>query len=229
MSATDPTPVVISVRGEANLEADPELCEFAVTIQARGPERTGVLTRLTERNNEALAQIKDTWPDALEKVQSSGFAVYPEAKGRGRGEQVKAYAGSVRIQVVVKDFTVLGDMMIRLADAEGRSVDGPYWRLRRDSAVYREARNEAVGEAISRAKEYAAAVGSQVIALLELADQGLSTSGAAQPVVRAYSAMSRPGGALGSGNGPVLDLEPVRQTVYAAVEGRFSATQPEAL
>lgn len=231
MTATEPmphpaTPVVISVRGETTLEVDPELCEFSVTVQARGPERTGVLSRLTERNNETLTQIRGTWPEAVERIESGGVSVYPEAKGRGKGEQVKAYVGSVRIQVVVKDFTVVGDMIVRLADAESRSVNGPFWRLRTDSAVYRQARKEAVAEAVSRAKEYAAAVGSTITGLLELADTGLSASGAPQPAGRMYAARS----GLGSGSYDApLELEPVRQNVYASVEARFSATQPESL
>src|SRR5579859_1264036 len=103
-------PVTVAVRGEANIEADPELCEFGLTVQVRGPERQAVLARLAERNNEALAQIKETWPEALETVQSSSLSVYPEPKTGGRGQAVKAYTGSVRIKVIVKELTVLGDM-----------------------------------------------------------------------------------------------------------------------
>jgi uncharacterized protein YggE len=223
-----PLPVTVAVRGEANVEADPELCEFALTVQARGPERAAVIARLTERNNEALAQIKGAWPDALETIQSSGLSVYPEAKTRGRGEAIKAYSGSVRIQVVVKDLTVLGDMMVRLADAEGRSVDGPYWRLRRDSPVYSQARNEAVAEAVSRAKEYAAAIGARITGLLELADAGLSAHGVATATPRSFGTMALSAGSAAY-SGPAMDLEPVRQNVYASVEARFSATQPGSL
>lgn len=223
-----PLPVTVSVRGEATIEADPELCEFGLTVQVRGPERQPVLTRLAERNNEAIAQIKDTWPDALESVQSSGLNVYPEAKSGGRGQAVKAYTGSVRIKVVVKDLTVLGDMILRLADGEGRAVDGPFWSIRRDSPLYRRAREEAVAEAVSRAKEYAAAVGSRITGLLELADAGLSAHEVGKPSPVAYGIRSQ-GSALGSYSGPGLNLEPARQNVYASVEARFTATQPETL
>jgi uncharacterized protein YggE len=223
----EPVPVMISVRGEANIEVDPELCEFTVVVQARDKDRRAVLERLTQRNNEVLDEVRKVYGDAVEKLESSRISVYPEQ--RGRDEKIRAYLGSVRIQVVVKDFTVLGEMLIRLADAEMRQVDGPYWRLRRDSDAYREARTQAVGEAVTRAREYAAALGSEIVSLLELADTGLSTHGVAGPQPMMRMMAMAPGGAAQDASAPVLDLEPQRQNVYASVEARFTATPPASL
>ncbi|MEY9894201.1 uncharacterized protein YggE [Catenulispora sp. MAP12-49] len=222
------TPIVVSVRGEANVEADPELCEFAVTVTARDKDRRTALEQLTQRNKDLLDQLRAEYGEALEKLETGRFSVYPEFRNK-RSDKVGPYQGSVRVRIVVKDFTVLGEMVTRIADAEGRSIDGPYWSLRRESEVYRKARAEAVGEAVRRAREYADALGSQLTALLELADTGLSTGGAPAPHGRAMYAMaSAPGGAVDDGL-PALDLEPTRQNVYAAVEARFSATQPAGL
>jgi hypothetical protein len=220
------TPIVVSVRGEATLEADPELCEFAVTVTARARDHRDALEQLTQRNKELLDQVKSKYGEALEKLETGHFGVYPELRSR-RSDKIGPYQGSVRVRIVVKDFAVLGEMVTKLADGEGRAVDGPYWSLRRDSEVYRRARTEAVGEAVRRAHEYAEAVDSTLIELLELADTGLSSSGAAHPQGRAMYAMaaSVPGGSSQDGP-PALDLEPVQQNVYAAVEARFSATQP---
>ena len=181
------TPIVVSVRGEANLEADPELCEFAVTVTARDKDRRTALEQLTKRNKELLDQIKADYGGALEKLETGRFAVYPEWRKRPdkTGPKTGPYLGSVRVRIVVKDFTVLGEMVTRIADGEGRAVDGPYWSLRPVSEVYRRARTEAVAEAVRRAREYADALGSQLTALLELADTGLSRGGAPAPQGRA--------------------------------------------
>ncbi|MEY9929927.1 uncharacterized protein YggE [Catenulispora sp. GP43] len=219
------TPIVVSVRGEANLEADPELCEFAVTVTARDKDRRTALEQLTQRNKDLLDQLKGEYGEALEKLETGRFSVYPEWRNK-RSDKVGPYQGSVRVRIVVKDFTVLGEMVTRIADAEGRSIDGPFWSLRRDSEVYRRARTEAVGEAVRRAREYADALGSQLTALLELADTGLSTGGAPAPQGRAMYAMATSARGVADEGLPALDLEPTRQNVYAAVEARFSATQP---
>jgi len=221
------TPIVVSVRGEANLEADPELCEFAVTVTARDRDRRTALEQLTQRNKALLDQVKADYGEALEKLETGHFAVYPEWRSK-KSDKVGPYQGSVRVRIVVKDFTVLGEMVTKLADGEGRAIDGPYWTLRRDSEVYQRARTEAVGEAVRRAREYATAVGSTLIELLELADTGMSGAGAPRAQGRAMYAMAAAGGAVDDGV-PALDLEPVRQNVYAEVEAWFSGTQPVGL
>lgn len=222
-------PIIVSVRGEANLEADPELCEFAVTVTARDKDRRTALELLTRRNKELLDQVRADYGDALEKVETGRFAVFPERVGK-RTEKIAAYQGSVRVRIVVKDFAVLGEMVTRIADVESRSVDGPYWSLRRDSPVYREARGQAVAEAVRRAREYAEALNSRLIALLELADIGLSTGSTPVPQGRAMYAMADRAMRGGADDGPpALDLEPTRQNVNAAVEARFSAAQPTEL
>ena len=218
------TPIVVSVRGEANVEADPELCELAVTVTARDKDRRTALEQLTQRNKALLDQVKADYGEALEKLETGRFSVYPEWRNK-RSDKIGPYQGSVRVRIVVKDFTVLGEMVTKIADADGRAIDGPYWSLRRDSEVYRRARAEAVGEAVRRAREYADALGSQLTALLELADTGLSTGGAPAPQGRAMYAMAASAGGGMDEGAPALDLEPTRQNVYAAVEARFSATQ----
>ncbi|MBW8804110.1 MAG: SIMPL domain-containing protein [Catenulisporales bacterium] len=221
------TPIVVSVRGEANVEADPELCEFAVTVTARDRDRRTALEQLTRRNKELLDQVRAGYGEALEKLETGHFSVYPEWRGK-RSEKVGPYQGSVRIRIVVKDFAVLGEMVTEIADGEGRAIDGPYWTLRRDSEVHQRARTEAVGEAVRRAREYAAAVGSTLTQLLELADTGMS-GGAPHPGARVMDAVAFAGSGAADEGVPALDLEPVRQNVYAEVEARFSATQPRKL
>jgi len=45
---------------------------------------------------------------------------------------------------VIRDFTVLGELMARLADGELVTMAGPWWSLRPDSPVYRQARIAAI-------------------------------------------------------------------------------------
>lgn len=221
------TPIVVSVRGEANLEADPELCEFAVTVTARDRDRRAALEQLARRNKELLDQIRAEYGEALEKLETGHFSVYPEWRGK-RSEKMGPYQGSVRVRIVVRDFAVLGEMVTGLADGEGRAIDGPYWTLRRDSEVHQRARTEAVGEAVRRAREYATAVGSTLTELLELADTGMA-GGVPHPQARVMNSVAFAGAAGAEGEAPALDLAPVRQNVYAEVEARFSATQPRKL
>lgn len=216
---------VISVRGEASMEADPEIAVISVTVQARDRDRRTVLDRLASRNTQMLDLIKG-YGEAVEKLESGPASVYPDVRHKERGERVTVYLGHASARVVIRDFTVLGELMARLADAELVTVAGPWWSLRPDSPVYRQARIAAAQDATRRAGEYAAAFGGQLGGLIEAADVGLLTGPADQGVQ--FRGLAAAGGrtlAL-AGEPPSLDFEPVKQPVTAQVDARFGMVLP---
>ncbi|MEU7434251.1 SIMPL domain-containing protein [Streptomyces sioyaensis] len=212
----------LAVRGEARLEADPEIARIAVTVSARGTDRSAALTDLTRRNEQALTLIK-TYGDAIEKLETGTFSLTPQLTEKGRHERIRAYHGRVTHTATLNDFTTLGELTTRLADLDLTRVDGPWWALRPDSPAHRAARTQAVHEAVQRAREYAEAVGARLDALLEIADLGAENAApTAAPAMR-----SVPGyGGAGQETAPALDLEPQRQVVYAHVNARFTMTRP---
>lgn len=123
------------------------------------------------------------------------------------------------------DFTALGELTTRLADLELTRVDGPWWSLRPDSPAHRTARQQAVREAVQRAREYAEALDTTLTALVELADIGAED---AHPIaVAAAPAMrSMAYGAAAPEEAAPLDLEPERQHIYARVNARFTMAPP---
>lgn len=214
-------PPIVSVRGEAVREVDPELASVTVTVSARDRDRQATLTRLSERA-EAARQLIDGYAQAIERVETGAVNVYPETARSG--ERVTAYTGSVATTVTFHDFTALGEIILRLSDADQTSVYGPSWSLRPDSPVHRDARHAAIGDALVRAREYAEAVGASVVRLLEIADVGMN--GSAQPMaygMTAFAARESGGADLG------LQLQPGQQTVRAQVEARFEISEPTRL
>lgn len=217
------TEPVVAVRGEINREVPPEIATVSVTVSARDRDRQAALTRLAERS-KALGTLLDGYGEAIERRETSGVHVYPETKGAG--ERIVGYRGSVTLQVTVADFAVLGELMLQVADQEQTTVGGPYWALRPDSPAYRQARHDAIGDALTRAREYAEALGARITRLLQLADAGLSGNpqpeyGGAPQTMRAMAFS-----AGGAESAPTFDLEPHLQNVYASVEARFAMTEP---
>ncbi len=216
----------IAVRGEAYLEADPETARISVTVSARGTSRRSALDDLIRRNATVLDLVK-AYPDAVESLETGAFSVRPEFTKMGRGERVRAYHGHVRITAELTDFTALGELITRLADLDLTQVTGPFWALRRTSPVHREARKQAVREAVQRAREYADALGTTLAALVEIADTGAEQAaahGGPVPPGAMRSAFAAPGGAP---EAAPLDLEPERQHVQAQVIARFTMLPPQ--
>ncbi|WP_328746539.1 SIMPL domain-containing protein [Streptomyces sp. NBC_00285] len=216
----------IAVRGEAHLEVDPEIARITITVAARGKDRRTALDDLTHRNTTALNLLK-TYGDAVERLETGSFSVTPELKEHGRSERIHAYHGRVHITAELTDFTALGELTTKLADLDLTRVDGPWWALRPTSPAYRQARQQAVREAVQRAKEYAEALGTSLAALLELADIGTEdpeprfVGKASRSRSMAFEAQT-----AGDTGAAPLDLEPQRQHVHAHVNARFTMAPP---
>ncbi|MGH3312141.1 MAG: SIMPL domain-containing protein [Streptomyces sp.] len=214
----------VAVQGEASLEFDPEIARIGVQVSARGTDKREALNALTRRNSEVLELLKG-YGEAVEKLSTGAFSVSPELTEKGRRERVRTYHGRVHISATVGDFTALGELTTRLADLELTRVDGPWWALRPDSSAHRSARQQAVREAVTRAREYAGALGAELVALVELADLGAENSVPPPPAQgmrsAGYGGPAAPGAAA-----PALDLEPQRQTVRARVNARFVMSRP---
>ena len=217
----------IAVRGEAHLEVDPEIARIGITVSARGTDRRSALDDLTQRNTTVLNLVK-SYGEAVERLETGALSIAPELTRHGRGERVRAYHGHVHLTAELTDFTALGELTSRLADLDLTRIDGPWWALRPDSPAHRDARRQAVREAVQRAREYAEALGTTLAALVELADVGAE---AAQPMD--YGVQSRSlrraafAGAEVADEAAPLDLEPQRQQVFAQVNARFTMVPPK--
>ncbi|KOX04014.1 SIMPL domain-containing protein [Micromonospora profundi] len=207
---------VVQVRGEAHQEVPPELARFAVTVTARDKDREATLARLAERA-AAVRVLLDGAEPSVARRETGDLRVRPET--RRSGERVVAWHGSVTTTVTVTDFTALGELMLRLADQDQVEVAGPWWELRPDSPAYRAARHAAISDALLRAREYAEALGARVTALIELADTGAMD----RPM---FARAAFEVGEGGGGGVPDLELDPQPQTVQAAVQARFTISEP---
>ncbi|SED60689.1 SIMPL domain-containing protein [Streptomyces sp. TLI_105] len=222
MTHPHPTPEApqVTVRGEGRLEVEPELARIGVTVRAGGTDRASVLAALTGRNAEAIALLK-SYGEAVAALETGALSVTPEPARHGRGERVRGYQGWVHLSAELTDFTALGELVTHLADLEWTRVDGPWWSLRPDSPAHAEARRRAVREAVRRAREYAEALGTSLVALLELSDTGLG------PGMPAPAGGMRMAFAAEAVEAPApLELEPQRQTVTAEVAARFTMEPP---
>ena len=211
----------IAVRGSWTAEVPPELARVHVSVGARSADRAQALGYLTSRLGEARALLVG-YGDAVESVDTGPLWVRPQFKDGGRPrEKVSGYLSGAVVTATVVDFAVLGDLVLRLADRELVSLQGPFWELRPDSDAYRSARTEAVRDARRRAEEYAAAAGCRLTGLVQLADTGMSGPEMVPTAMFSRAARDSVADELS------FDVEPVPQTVSATVEARFTATQPD--
>jgi uncharacterized protein len=215
MNHPAPAPQVV-VRGEAMLLVDPEVAELGVTVTGRARDRQSALERCRASQDDVSAVVTAAG-DALETVETMRVSVYREVRdGRWDGDSV----ASLNTRLVLGRLDAVGDLVVALGRLDEVAVAGPWWQLRPDSAVFEQARLAAVQDAVRRARQYAAAFGAELTALLEVSDAGLS--GGRLEVAAPLGAMATFGGSeLG------LDLTPARQEVRGVVEVRFAMSAPD--
>jgi len=213
---TSPTPAPqVTVRGEALLVVEPELADVDITVRVRARDRETALERCSARQDEVVATVSAAG-DAVEVSETTGVSVYLEVRDRrAPGEPV----ASLHTRVTLGRLDAVGELVVALGRLDDVEVSGPSWRLRPDSAAAEQARLAAVQDAVRRARQYAAAFGAQLTALVEVSDTGVGGGGFR--VAGAMASMARFEGE------PQLDLVPARQEVHGAVEVRFTMSEPD--
>jgi uncharacterized protein len=217
MSSATPQvpPPHVLVRGEAVLLVDPEVADLSITVQTRARDRQTALERCAARQAQVAAVLASA-EDAVEQLETAGVSVHVEVRDRrAPGEPV----ASLFTQVTLNRLDLAGELVVALGRLDDVAVSGPTWRLRTDSPAYERARLDAVRDAVHRARQYAAAFGAELTALLEVSDVGLR--GGFQ-VAGAMSSMAR-----FESSDIQLDLTPARQEVHGAVEVRFAMSDPD--
>ena len=114
---------------------------------------------------------------------------------------------------MVADLDSLSPLVLALTGLPNSQVDGPWWSLRADNPMYREARLAAIADARRRADDYAAAFGSTVADLVEISDLDTGFGGGRE--MRAF-AMGQ------AAEDAAFEFEPATQSVSGQVTVRFS-------
>ena len=213
-----PQPAVpqVVVRGEATLLVDPEIADVDVTVRVRARDRQTALERCTARQDDVVAMVAAAG-DAVEVVETAGVSVHLEVRDRrAPGEPV----ATVHTRLTLGRLDAVGELVVALGRLDDVDVSGPNWRLRPDSPALAQARLDAVRDAVSRARQYAAAFGAELTALLEVSDAGLSAGG--------FRVAAAAAGMAPFGDDELrLDVAPARQEVHGVVEVRFAMSAPD--
>lgn len=212
------TAPVVTVRGEASREVDPDLAGLSLTVHASGDAADRVRATLAEGSLRLAAVIAEH-AGAVERSSTSGIHLSPVFQRR-HPTRVAGYRGSFTASVSVHDFEALSDLVFALASIPDSQLDGPWWSLRPDHPAYRAVRLDAIADARHRAADYAAAVGAEIAGLVEISDLDAAGDPGRRPMMRAAFAAEM------AAEEPSFEFEPARQTVTGQVTVRFTITEP---
>jgi len=218
---------MLAVQGEAVLEVDPEIARIEVSVAAVYRDRAKTLQLLNDRA-VAADKVLASFPDVIEKTETSGVMVSPQLAGRVARDRISGYHGAVYHAITITGFDRLGELMAQLADLDQTEVGGPWWELRPGSRLYGRVRVAAVRDAVRRARDYAEALGSDLTGLVELADARLLSDSRGQTEAQVMSPARLPHRVRAAAPEEFsFDLVPAKQVVRATVEARFTIGEPD--
>jgi uncharacterized protein YggE len=211
MSESPASAPLVTVRGEAQLEGPPDLATFTLTLHASGDSSGRTRSQLA-KGSTAVSEVLQRFEPAIERSSTSGLHVSP-VFSRRTPPKITGYQGTFSSQIAVADFESLSSLVLELTALPNSQIDGPWWSLRSDNPMFRQARIAAITDARRRADDYASAFGTSVANLVEVSDLDSGFAG-----VREMRAFAMAKGA----DEAAFDFEPAVQTVSGQVTVRFS-------
>lgn len=235
MIVNDTDGVVLSVRAEARQLVAPDyaLLDGVIehTARASKAEVIRVVSESLDRLTADLATRGAVPFDEGAEHRPLTWSVhswtsYEERqrdKQTGLTENSGVMTASVALRIVVRDLGMLDDLGGRLAAHPKLRLHAVAWHVDWDNPTWPQVRAAAIGEAIGKARDYAAAIGATLRRVEQIADTGLLGGDTASnrrtgnnPVARAVgTSMERPG---------TPSLTPVPQELIATIEARFVTT-----
>ncbi len=143
-------------------------------------------------------------------------------KETGRVEPSGQVTATVALRVTVRDLDTLDDLSGVLAAHPSLNVHGVMWHVDWDNPAWPQVRTAAIGAAIHKARDYAAALGATLRQVEHIADVGLLGGDTApyQPGRRAAKSLG-----VGIEQPGTPALNPVPQELIATIEARFRTTE----
>lgn len=222
---------IITVTGSSRSTVAPELAQLTVEAQASGPQRADVVDRATKLAADIQQRFAALHGDAASPVQqwhSQSVHVWSERPWNEQGKQLPlVHHARIQVQATFRDFTALGAEAEALSAIDGVAVHGIWWRLTEatEADVQTEVQRGAIQNALTKAQNYAEALGYASVRTVAIADPGLLSDGSVDSGSMAkrggLMAMAAPSPEADMHTG--IELRPDELTFTAQVEARFLA------
>ena len=206
----------VTVRGQAYGDVEPDRVRLQIGVQAEAATAAEAFALLGPRSaavDRALGEAGDLV--LLRRAGAVRVHQLWSPSGTAAG-----YAARRSVGVEARTGGRLGELLSALVAVPGTAVDGTEWVVDPGNPAHSRLRSAAVGDARTRATDYAAAAGLRLGALESITEPGLAgPPGVFAEAVPMAARMAEDGG---GGGGPVLELRPEPVPVSASVDIRYA-------
>lgn len=189
--AAEAGPATITVTGEGQVEAAPDMATVSLGVTTEGDTASAALGTNSEAVAAVIARLK---AEAIEDrdIQTSGLSLGPRYDyGGSNGGQPKitGYFAMNIVTVRVRDVAAVGGVLDGVVSEGANTLNGLSFGLEEDAAALDEARRRAVADAAHKAALYAEAAGVKLGRVLSISEPvGIQPRG---PVMMAEASFAK--------------------------------------
>lgn len=151
----------VSVEGDASIQLAPDVAYVNFGIVTEEEESSEALNENNEITNSVLDAIFDLGINE-ENVRTYNYYLYPSYDWIDDEYQETGYEAGQYIEVTVKDFDLIGDLIANTSEAGANRFNGVNFELEEYEAELEAAREEAISEARAKADAIAESSGAKI-------------------------------------------------------------------
>src|SRR6476659_6486130 len=146
--ADEPRPRTVSVTGQAEVSAEPDLARVSLGVDSHKPTMAEARTEVTATVDRVIALCRDLKIDP-KQVNATRLQVQPEYRWneKDRKRVLLGYAVSRQVEVELRDLEKLGTLLERAVDAGVNEIGDPLLDSSRRKELERQAMTKAVEDA----------------------------------------------------------------------------------
>lgn len=229
--------VLLSVRGDATRTVAPDVAAMTGSLEAADRSKAKALAAAAAAQQALLGDLAQLGGVPLKadtersRLTWSAYSARTQEESHynprtGRSEATGRVVAAVRLQLAVRDLSLLQDLSSTLARHEAFHLHYVSWHVDDDNPEWAAVRRDAIQAALLKARDYARSLGASLVRVEQVADSGLlGDTVEPQDGVRAL-AMRMPAPPEAGADAPSLD--PVPQDIRAVIEARVR-TSPATL
>lgn len=229
----EPATALLSVQGEARMTVAPDSAVLAGALRTPAASKAAALSAAAEAQHRLTADLaalggvplaagSERQPLTWSAYSATTEIEYEHDPRSGYATPTGQVIATVSVSIMVRDFGVLDRLGDTLAGNDAFSVHHVAWLVDADNPSWPDVRAAAIHAAIAKGRDYAAALGGELVRVEHIADAGLLGGGQGLHMQsRSLSAGYR----ADFGGAPATpSLDPVTQELVAAIDARFVAT-----
>ncbi|HEU5114634.1 MAG TPA: SIMPL domain-containing protein [Candidatus Paceibacterota bacterium] len=164
----------ITVSGEGDVIAPPDIATFTFTVQEEGPSVPDAQKKATDNMNAILAYLKKSGVEDRD-VKTDSYNIYPRYEYHqtanmpyyGGGTQVlAAYVVSQTVEIKVRKLDQAGTLLSGIGEFGASNVSGLSFSVDNETQVERQARDKAIADAKEQAQSLAQSLGVSLVRIV---------------------------------------------------------------